>query len=187
MYNKSRSYYRFALLVVFGLLTMLPTLAQTPSSEEIVTKVNEYMSAAEKVDRFSGTVLVAKDGKPIFSKGYGMANREWDIPNTPQTAFRLGSITKQFTAVSILQLMEAGKLNLNDAITKFIPDYPMQGQTITIEHLLTHTSGIQSYTGMKDFIERLRMDLSPSDMVDHFKNEPMEFAPGEKFHYNNSG
>ena len=83
--------------------------------------------------------------------------------------------------------MEQGKLNLQDDITKFIPDYPMHGHKITIEHLLTHTSGIQSYTGMKDFREKMALDLKPTELINHFKNQPMEFAPGTKWKYNNSG
>jgi CubicO group peptidase (beta-lactamase class C family) len=104
------------------------------------------------------TALVARNGQIIYKKAFGMANLELDVPMQPDNIFRIGSITKQFTAVAILQLMEQGKLNLQDEITKFIPEYPTQGNTITIEHLLTHTSGIQSYTGMPDYGEKMKVD-----------------------------
>ncbi len=131
--------------------------------------------------------LISSHGKIIYKKAFGMANLELQVPMQVDHVFRIGSITKQFTAIAILQLMEQGKLNLQDEITKFIPDYPTQGNKITIEHLLTHTSGIQSYTGMKDFIERIKLDLKPTEVIDHFKNQPMRFAPGTKWEYSNSG
>ncbi|HOY97622.1 MAG TPA: serine hydrolase [Catalimonadaceae bacterium] len=133
------------------------------------------------------TALVARKGQIIYHKAFGMANLEFNIPMQVDNIFRIGSITKQFTAIAILQLMEQGKLSLQDDITKFIPDYPTHGHTITIEHLLTHTSGIQSYTGMKDFEEKISLDLNPTQVIDFFKNQPMEFAPGTQWHYNNSG
>src|SRR3569832_2509673 len=115
-----------------------------------------------------------------------MANFELYVPMKPDNDFRIGSITKQFTAVAILQLMEQGKLNLQDTITRFIPNYPMQHHKITIEHLLTHTSGIQSYTEMKDFMDQITLDQTPTEIIDHFKNEPMAFAPGTQWAYSNS-
>ena len=116
-----------------------------------------------------------------------MADIELNVPMQSDMVFRIGSITKQFTAVCILQLMEQGKLGLQDEITKFIPDYPTQAHKITIEHLLTHTSGIMSYTGMKNFQDIIRKDMKPEEIIDFFKNQPMEFAPGSKWNYNNSG
>jgi D-alanyl-D-alanine carboxypeptidase len=131
-------------------------------------------------------VLIAQDGIPLFRQGYGMANLELGFPITPEMVFRIGSVTKQFTAVSILMLVEQGKLALSDPLEKFLPDYPVHGHTITVEHLLTHTSGIKSYTGMKDFEQRASLDLTPAEMVDYFKNQPMDFAPGRRWSYNNS-
>jgi CubicO group peptidase (beta-lactamase class C family) len=107
---------------------------------------------------------------------------------TPEHIFRIGSISKQFTAVAILQLVEAGKLDLDAEITTYIKDYPTHGHKITIKHLLNHTSGIKSYTSMKKWdSEERKKDYTPAELVDFFKNEPMDFAPGEKFSYNNSG
>ena len=100
---------------------------------------------------FMGTVLVARGSDVILSKGYGSANLEWDIPNTPATKFRLGSITKQFTAASILLLEERGKLTLDDPIKKHLPDAPAAWDGITIFNLLTHTSGIPNFTSLPDY------------------------------------
>lgn len=133
------------------------------------------------------TVLAARNGEILYHKAFGTANLEADIPMQTDHVFRIGSVTKQFTAIAILQLVEQGKINLQDEITRFIPDYPTQGHRITIEHLLTHTSGIQSYTSMKDFEKILSTDMTPMQLIDIFKNEPMRFDPGTKFEYNNSG
>jgi CubicO group peptidase (beta-lactamase class C family) len=106
---------------------------------------------------------------------------------TSENVFEVGSITKQFTAVAILMLLEEGTLSLEDDITTFIPEYPTNGKTITIHHLLTHTSGIKSYTSMQSFGKVMTMDESPLKFIDFFKNEPMDFNPGEKYSYSNSG
>jgi CubicO group peptidase (beta-lactamase class C family) len=120
----------FALALFF----IVNALAQ--EAAPIAPKFDEYLSAAAK-QGFTGSALVAKDGKVIFSKGYGTANAEWDIPNTPQTKFRLGSITKQFTAASILLLQERGKLDVQDPICKYFDNCPVTWKEITIHHLLS--------------------------------------------------
>jgi CubicO group peptidase (beta-lactamase class C family) len=116
-----------------------------------------------------------------------MADLELGVPVEPDMVFRLGSITKQFTAVSVLMLAEQGKLGLQDEITKFLPDYPTQGRKITVEHLLTHTSGIQSYTDMPEWLPLWRKDFTLKELIDLFKDKPMQFEPGERWVYNNSG
>lgn len=133
------------------------------------------------------TVLVYKDGKVLYRKAFGMANLELAVPMQPDNVFELGSITKQFTSVSILMLMEQGKLGLDDEITKYLPEYPTNGKKITIHNLLNHTSGIKSYTDLPNFRATARTDQSPKEIIDVFKDEPMDFDPGEKWHYNNSG
>src|SRR5690606_299216 len=110
-----------------------------------------------------------------------------NVPMRPEMVFRIGSVTKQFTAIAILQLMEQGKLSLQDEITKYIPDYPMHGHSITIEHLLTHTSGIKSYTNVPMFREMIRTDMKPEEIIEKNKALPMEFAPGTRWNYNNTG
>jgi CubicO group peptidase (beta-lactamase class C family) len=116
-----------------------------------------------------------------------MANLELGVPIEPDMVFRLGSITKQFTAVAILMLAEEGQLALDDAITKFLPDYPTPNGTITVEHLLTHTAGIKNYTDMAQWLPMWRKDFLVHELIDFFKSEPMQFAPGERHEYCNSG
>jgi len=133
-----------------------------------------------------GTFLVAKAGDIIYQKSFGKANLELNVDLTAENVYQIGSMTKQFTAISILILEEKGTLNVNDPISKYIPDYPM-GEKITIHHLLTHTSGIKDFTKMKSLQEISQKEMTPKMMVDFFKNEPVDFEPGAKFDYNNSG
>ena len=113
-------------------------------------KVDEYVNKELEAERFMGSVMVARSNQIVFTKGYGLANRELNIPNAPNTKFRLGSITKQFTATCILKLQEQGKLSVDDPISKFVPNCPTNWTGIKIRHLLTHTSGIPSFTGFPD-------------------------------------
>ena len=145
------------------------------------------MNAAVKVDGFSGSVLVARDGKPIFNKGYGMANIELGVPNAPQTVYRLGSVTKQFTGMAVTILQERGKLSVNDPICKYLADCPAAWQPITVKNLLTHTSGMTNYTSFPDFAKTTILPITPAEMVKILKEKPLEFTPGEKFAYSNSG
>ena len=166
------------------LLLLLPTFvsAQKNYSHEL----DKYVQAQMNVKGFSGTVLVMQKNKVLLKKGYGMADREWNIPNTTDTKFRIGSITKQFTAACILQLIEKGKLSLDDRLTKFIPGFP-KGDSVTIHMLLNHTSGIASYTELSDFGKVGRLSLGMDSMISFFKNRPYNFSPGSNYRYNNSG
>ena len=155
--------------------------------QNIEAKVNEYLQVHTNKYYFSGSVLIAQNGNILISKGYGMANYELDVPNTPQTKFRIASITKQFTATAIMQLQEKNLLNVNDSISKHIPDYPEIGKQITIHHLLTHTSGIPNYTSFPDYEETMMIPSSVEITINKFKDKPLEFTPGEKFSYCNSG
>lgn len=150
--------------------------------EELLTKYNEY-------GQFNGSALVSENGKVIFKKGFGSANMEWDIPNQPDTKFRLGSISKQFTALLIVKLAEDGKIKLDVPITTYLPDYPKEnGSKITIHNLLTHTSGIPNYTSAPNFFkDKARNPYTPEVFVKTFSSLPLEFTPGEKFSYSNSG
>jgi CubicO group peptidase (beta-lactamase class C family) len=136
---------------------------------------------------FMGTVLVERDGNAILDKGYGSADLEWNIPNAPDTRFRLGSITKQFTAASILLLEERGKLKVEDPISKYMPDEPAAWKNITFFHLLTHTSGIPSFTSFPDYNELQSRPVTPEQLVTRFRDKPLDFQPGEKWDYSNSG
>ena len=133
-----------------------------------------------------GVFMVAQNGKTIYQKAFGKANLESDVDLSPDNVFQLGSMTKQFTAIAVLMLEEQNKLNVKEPVSKYIPDYPL-GSRITIHHLLTHTSGIKDFTKMKSLQDIAQKDMTPKMMVDFFKNEPADFAPGEKFDYNNSG
>jgi CubicO group peptidase (beta-lactamase class C family) len=136
---------------------------------------------------FMGTVLVARGSDVLLSKGYGSANLEWDIPNTPTTKFRLGSITKQFTAASILMLEERGKLKLDDPIKKYVPEAPAAWEPITIFNLLTHTSGIPNFTNLPEY-KTLKLEATPvAKTIAVVRDKPLDFSPGEKMSYSNSG
>jgi CubicO group peptidase (beta-lactamase class C family) len=131
-------------------------------------------------------VLVAQDGKILFEKGYGLADREHDVLVTPQTTFRIGSITKQFTASAILKLQEEGKLSVDDKLSKYIPDFP-RGDEVTLRHLLTHTSGIHSYTDEPDFFSRVTNATTTEAIIAEMKKYPYDFDPGAEWRYDNSG
>lgn len=163
-------------------------LASLASAQDFATKADAYVQSWVRDRQFRGAVLVAQDGQPTFRKAYGKANDEWDIPNTPDTKFRLGSITKQFTAVAILQLAEKGKLKLDDPIKIYYPDAPAAWDRVTIHHLLNHTSGIPSYTDLPGFMaQRSQNPLKPAEIVKLTQNRPLEFQPGEGYKYNNTG
>jgi CubicO group peptidase (beta-lactamase class C family) len=134
----------------------------------------------------AASVLVARDGKIIYKKAFGYQNIGQKTMATPETKFRIGSITKQFTASAILRLQEEGKLQITDKLSKYLPDFP-RGDEVTIHHLLTHTSGIHSYTGKSDFMDKVTAPISTSDLISYFKNDPYDFNPGDEFRYNNSG
>ena len=173
--------------VLAATLLAPPVSAQSAGDEALAKKIDAVMSEVYHPGGPGAAIIVRKDGKTIFRKGYALADLELGVPVEPDMVFRLGSITKQFTAVSILMLAEQGKLGLQDEITKFLPDYPTQGRRITVEHLLTHTSGIQSYTDMTEWLPLWRKDFTVQELIDFFKNKPMQFEPGERWAYNNSG
>ncbi len=177
---KSKSQCVFA-LVVLSLLSNIIV-----SGQSIDPRFDEYLNAAVKLGRFNGYVLITRGGKVVFSKGYGMANFEEDVPNTPQTKFRLASITKSFTAMAVMMLQEKGKLNLQDAICKHLTDCPETWKPITIRQLLNHTSGISDYVSAPDFMRTIPLRLTNDELIASFKNKPLLFAPGENFSYSSS-
>jgi CubicO group peptidase (beta-lactamase class C family) len=137
--------------------------------------------------KFMGTVLVARGDQTIFNRAYGSANLEWDVPNTIATKFRLGSVTKQFTAASILLLEERGKLSVNDPVKKYMSDAPAAWDKVTIFHLLTHTSGVADFTRFPDYPKIEPFATTPAKLVALFRDKPLDFEPGEKWSYDNSG
>src|ERR1700689_2843097 len=136
---------------------------------------------------FMGSVIVIRDKAVLLEKGYGSADLEWDIPNSPTPKFRLGSITKQFTAASILLLEERGKLNINDPVKKYLADAPAAWDKVTIYNLLTHTYGIPSFTSFPDYESTEATSTTPKELVARFRDKPLNFQPGEKWEYSNSG
>jgi D-alanyl-D-alanine carboxypeptidase len=178
-----------AILVLLGAPAASALAAPSAKQEQpaLAASIDASIGQYYKADMPGATVIVVKDGKPVFRKAYGMADTAGKKPMSADMVLRLGSITKQFTAVAILMLAEEGKLALTDDITRFFPDYPTGGKKITVEHLLTHTSGIVSYTGKPDYVAGMAKDMSVAAMIDSFKNDPLDFEPGTSYRYNNSG
>ena len=157
-------------------------------AQDKTNEIDKLMQTYYDYGRFNGTVLVAENGKVIFKKGYGLANMEWNIPNKSDTKFRLASITKQFTSMLIMQLVEEGKIKIDSKITDYLPEYRKDtGDKVTIHHLLTHTSGIPSYTNRPGWQEMTQKRHSVDEMVQEGCSDNLEFEPGTKFSYNNSG
>ncbi len=176
-------------LIVLAILILaaLPPAAETAEARLAASqKADALLSGLIETNGPGLAVLVAQNGKILFEKCYGLADRGHHVPVIPETTFRIGSIGKQFTASAILKLQEKGKLSVNDKLSKYIPDFP-RGDEVTLRHLLTHTSGIHSYTEKDGFIERVTSPVKPDDLINSFKNDPYDFDPGEKWHYNNSG
>lgn len=180
--NKKSAIIRNLLFILLTVSIYSGVLAQDAGA-----KLNEYLTAITSQGRFTGSVLVARDGKVLFSRAYGQANSEWEIPNTPQTKFRLGSITKQFTAASILLLQERGKLNVQDPICKYFDKCPDTWKEITIHHLLTHTGGLPNFTSFPDYVKTMMIPTTMDSLIARFKEKPLDFKPGEKMSYSNSG
>ena len=143
-------------------LGIVCTAQENPGRMEEV--VQSYVSSKQ----FMGTVLVARDSTVLLDKGYGFANMEWGVPNAPTTKFRLGSVTKQFTAASVFLLQERGKLKIDDAVKKYMADAPAAWDKVTIYHLLTHTSGIPSFTGFPDYSSTEAIPTTPEKLVARF-------------------
>ncbi len=179
----------FRLLAGLVALVFLPLAAAVAQADELSQRLDHVVVAFEKSRNFMGSVLVAKGGKILIEKGYGMADLEWDVANTPEGKFRLGSITKQFTATAILQLAEQHKVSVQDKACQYFDQCPEAWKQITIHQLLSHTSGIPSYTDMKTFTQPnfMRVPLSPAAVLLLSKDKPLEFAPGAKWKYDNSG
>ncbi|HEX7333125.1 MAG TPA: serine hydrolase [Pyrinomonadaceae bacterium] len=158
-------------------------------AQDHAAKIQEVLALAHKYRQFNGAALVAENGKVVYRGAFGMANIEWGIPNSPDTKFRLGSITKQFTAMLILQLVEQGKIKLEGKVSDYLPDYRKDiGEKVTVHHLLTHTSGIPSYTSQPGFFENVsRNPYKVGDFVKQYASGNLDFEPGSKYTYNNSG
>jgi len=171
-------------LICISLLFLLST--GCAHGQDIKIKLDSYVGAFAEQEKFSGSVLVARNGNLLLSKGYGQANYELDAPNNPQTKFRIASITKQFTAMAIIQLQEKGLINVEDKLHKYILDYP-NGEKISIHHLLTHRSGIPDYCQLGNFQEEKIKPHTLLQLIELFKDKPLDFQPGAECKYSNSG
>ncbi len=162
-------------------------LVATPSFAQDAARMEQAIQGYVKNRTFMGAVLVARGSDVVLDTGYGSANLEWEIPNTPSTKFRLGSITKQFTAASILLLEERGKLRIEDPISKYILDAPAAWGRITIYNLLTHTAGIPNFTALPEYNTLKAVNTPVEKTIASFKDKPLDFGPGEEMRYSNSG
>jgi CubicO group peptidase (beta-lactamase class C family) len=166
-------------------------LSQTPASTaippEVITDIDTVLKNLADQELLNASVLIGQKGTVLLSKGYGLADREHKTPNTTSTRFRLGSITKQFTAMAILILQAQGKLNVKDFICNYLADCPSTWKAITIHHLLTHTSGIPNYTELPYYLSTRATPSAPEQSIARFKDLPLDFQPGDKWSYSNSG
>ena len=167
--------------------TASPPPSLTPELDESTSKIDEILNSLTAKEEFTGAVLVAQNGEVLLSRGYGLADRDKNLPNTPQTKYRLGSITKEFTAAAILMLQAQMRLKVQDRICRYILECPATWQDITIHHLLTHTSGIPNITEFPDYPAFKATPSPPDQTVERFKEKPLDFKPGEKGSYSNSG
>lgn len=152
----------------------------------IASRIDTYIKGYEKQKLFNGSILIAQKGQVIFRKGCGMANYELNVKNTADTKFRLGSLSKQFTAFAIVQLEKNGLLSFDDTLDKYIPDYP-RGSDIMIKQLLMHTSGIANFTSLPEFTRLHIFPATLDEIIATFKDKPLNFEPGLKYRYSNSG
>jgi CubicO group peptidase (beta-lactamase class C family) len=176
--------YKFVLLFA----SFIPAINSYGQANQMEKKLDSLLAGYFIPTQPGCEVLVARHGQIIYEKAFGSANLELNVPLRTGMVFNLASITKQFTAVAILQLLEQGKISVYDSLQKFIPDFPTKGHTITIEHLLTHTSGIKDYLQLNFSGQNMeRWDFMPKQVIDSFKNYPLNFPPGSRFSYSNSG
>ncbi len=169
----------------FHFICIESSIISLENVDSIIEKADNFLESLVNNKTFSGSVLLARDNQILLIKGYGCSEYGCQEKNTSQTIYRLGSVTKPFTAVIILKLYEQKKLNLNDKLSIYCPDYP-RGNEITIKHLLSNTSGIDDYTEMENFEEKCGENLTIDQLIDMFKNEPLKFKPGSKYSYSNS-
>lgn len=180
------------LLVLLALCTSLlpvrPAAGQPPSDEALIARVEALVAKTlAKPGAVGFSIAIARGDHVVLSKGYGRADLENGVPATDASLFRIASITKQFTAAAIMRLAERGKLSLDDDFTKYV-EFPTHGKTVTIRHLLTHTSGIKSYTDVPGFFETgAALDLTPEKVLEPVRNLPLEFEPGTRWAYSNTG
>jgi CubicO group peptidase (beta-lactamase class C family) len=175
--------------IILGFCFVVDAQSDSEKDKQLSHKLDSALIKQFKPNEPGCAVLVSKKGQILYKKAFGMANLELNVPMSSDMVFAIASITKQFTGIAIMQLVEKNKINLQDSISKYIPDYPTHGYYISIEHLLTHTSGIKNFMALEDFdsiVKRIEYN-NPMDFINLFKKENMDFAPGTKWNYSNSG
>jgi CubicO group peptidase (beta-lactamase class C family) len=160
--------------------------AQVPVAVDVAARLDSVAKSYRSGDAFMGSVLVVEGDRVLLDKGYGLASVEWNIPDAPDVKFRLGSLTKQFTATLVLLLQQDGKLNIEDPVSKYLPDAPKAWEKITLKDLLGHTSGIPNFTDDKEFGEWRMNARTHEQLIAFFRNKPLVFEPGSKFSYSSS-
>ena len=175
------------LALALGLTTVAPAADPIPPTPSAAERMDQVAQFYVDTRQFMGAVLVAHGDHVLFRKAYGSANLEWNVPNTVDARFRIGSVTKQFTAAAILLLEERGKLKLDDPVGKYYEDAPASWSAITLHHLLTHTSGIPNFTSFPDYDDTEPLPTTPAELVKRFRDKPLEFTPGTEMRYSNSG
>jgi CubicO group peptidase (beta-lactamase class C family) len=167
-----------------------PTATDTlsaPSDQDIISTLDTFLTNRAKDSSFTGSVLVAREGRILLSNGYSESDREKKALNTARTKFRIASITKQFTALAVLILQARGKLDVQDRVCAHISNCPPAWETITLHHLLTHTSGLPNYYTSPDWVFFQATPMTPSDIIATFIDKPLDFQPGDQWSYSNSG
>ena len=184
---RSSSMTRLLLLTALA-APLAPVAAAGDDRGALLERIDALVADSLEATQTPGiSVAVQHRGELIVARGYGLADVENGVPATEHTVYRIGSVTKQFTAAAVMKLVEEGKVALDDPMTKYFPDYPVGEFHITVGQLLDHTSGIKGYTEMPAFWEQGRLDLSHEQMIELFSAEPYEFEPGDRYQYNNSG
>ncbi len=189
MHRRTVPFSLAALLILpsLGLLGSRPAAAQAPTDEALIARIDQLAARALSGPGAAGlSIAVARGNATILSKGYGFADLEHEVAATDASLFRIASVTKQYTAAAIMKLAEQGKLGLDADVTTYI-EYPTQGRTVTIRHLLTHTSGIKSYTDVTAHEEPTAGDIAPEKVLDPVRDLPFDFEPGTAWAYNNTG
>lgn len=175
------------LAIAFATLAVTAAPANAGDVTPDAARMDQIIRASSDSDAFSGSVLVARDGEILLDQGYGLANREWNIPNAGDTKFRLASVTKQFTAVSVLLLSERGLIDVDAPVKTYLPDAPATWDAVTVKDLLAHTSGIPNFTSFEDYAALATQPTTVTALIGRFRDLPLDFTPGEQFAYSNSG
>ncbi|MCF8307812.1 MAG: beta-lactamase family protein [Bacteroidales bacterium] len=185
---KQRKIKSLATFISTLFMALLMSYSLPAKSQAYSTAIDSLLKQHHRQNQFNGVALVSKDGEILYEKGWGNANESWEIPNTKHTKFRIGSCTKPLTATVVMSLVEEGRLQLNDSIAKYLPQYPRdKAEKITIRHLLEHSSGIPDYTGLDFFAKRMHLKNQPGEFVSNFWKEDLRFEPGTLLKYTNSG